>query len=176
MSVTGQDTKAIYDGDGTTVNFPFDFYLWEASDLLIYVNGVLQVIVTDYIITGTQDSAGGYPTGGNVQFTMGATPPAGNPGNVVLTRQTPKTQTTTYTDGAATTALSLNRALDKLTLMIQDLFAQYQGALPSDPIGPAEVGDWYFVQPPVPGGPWVRVCCVAGNPGTFYSAAFIGLV
>ncbi len=171
MSVTSTGTYINYVGDASTVAFPFPFYLWEDDDLVVSVNGVQKVLTTDFTLSGTQDQAGGRPSGGTVTFLVA--PASGT--KIVIQRITDRTQTTVYIDGVAYTALSMNRALDKLTLLVQEMFGQFQGTLPSDPLGPSNVGDWYIVTPPTAGGPWIRVCVIAGTPGTWASAAFLSL-
>ena len=43
-------TKNQYTGDGTTSLFPFTFPYIEESDVVVKVDGVVQTIITEYII------------------------------------------------------------------------------------------------------------------------------
>ncbi len=116
MSVTTTTNRIQEDGDDVTKTFAYDFKIWVNADLDVYTTtlGVdtLQTLDTDYSITGA-----GVETGGTVVF---VTAPATGT-TVTIIRSISPTQGTAYTLGGSFPAKSHENALDKLTLMVQDL-------------------------------------------------------
>lgn len=118
MTISTTTTKKVYNGNGIATVFAYDFYIDVASDLEVYladVNGtlVLQTITTDYSVSGA-----GNPAGGNVTF---VSPPDTGTGNIVILRKTPLTQETDYIEGDTFPAEEHEKALDKLTRIVQEL-------------------------------------------------------
>lgn len=117
MTVSVTRNRRDYTGNGTNDTFAYDFRVLVASHLKVYVAGTLKVLNTHYTLTGV-----GTNNGGNVIF-GGAYIPA-NQAAVVLVRDTAETQETDYTAHSKFPAESHELALDKLTLLIQDLNEQ----------------------------------------------------
>jgi hypothetical protein len=78
----------------------------------VYVNGTLKTVDSDYTVSGV-----GSDSGGTVTF---ATAPASGQ-RVILLREVPLTQSTTYTNAGKFPAASHEATLDKLTMAIQQL-------------------------------------------------------
>lgn len=111
MTVNTTNSRSELNGNGVTVAFPVAFYFLENAHLLIYIGGVLQVLTTDYSVTGA-----GVAAGGQVTFTTA--PPVGV-GNVVIIRDPDQLQATEYPPNDPFPAKSHETALDKLTMLVQ---------------------------------------------------------
>ena len=85
MTVNTTTNKNTQTGNGVTTVFSFPYPFIAASDVQVYVNGVLKVLNTDYTIP----VATSYPTGANVTFTVA---PALN-AVILMVRVRPFTQT-----------------------------------------------------------------------------------
>lgn len=97
-------------GDGTSTVFPYGYFINSATEIEVYLNGVL--MSSGYTISGI-----GSASGGNVTFLA---PPAASV--VVFHRRvTPQTQILDYIDNDPFGADSSEFELDKLTRMIQDI-------------------------------------------------------
>jgi len=114
MTVASTTNTMSYTGGGTPLNkiFPFAFKIFEAADLYVYVAGVLQTLNMDYTVPGIMPL-----TSGNVVFVTG--PPAGTA--VLIQRILPLTQLTDYVEGALFAAETHENALDRLTMIVQQL-------------------------------------------------------
>ena len=66
MSVPNQTPYIIYNANGLTTVFPFEFYIISASDIQVTING--ELVTTGYSVSGA-----GNVNGGDVIF---LTPPA----------------------------------------------------------------------------------------------------
>ncbi|OBQ42641.1 MAG: hypothetical protein AN484_16685 [Aphanizomenon flos-aquae WA102] len=91
---------------------PFQFF--DSTDLLVVAStaGVPTTLVngTGYTVTGGSGSTGSIVTTAAVPATS----------QVIITRNTAKTQLTSYTTGDRFPALTHERALDKLTMLVQE--------------------------------------------------------
>jgi len=114
--VQSETSSEIYNGNNsTTVSYPIPFYFFHDEDLLVTsINSlgtetVLQ-LNTDYIVTGA-----GNQNGGSLKTTFAM------PLNwkLRIERIVEPTQLTSYQEGDAFPALSHERALDKLTMLVQ---------------------------------------------------------
>ena len=123
MLATTNSRMDYYGGEGV-VNFVYDFLILEASHLLVYVDGVPQVIGADYTIKGAnildpiQDGIG-EPAGGTVIFSVA--PAYLIP--IVIVRMVPITQLVDYVAHDAFPAETHEGALDKLTMIAQQIDA-----------------------------------------------------
>jgi hypothetical protein len=111
MSVNTTTNRIAYTGNGATVGFAYNFKILDAAHLQVYLNGVLQV--AGYSVSGVNS-----PTGGSVTF---STAPA-NGVSIVLVREVPLTQPVTTTDNATILSSVLDTALDRLTMLVQQVF------------------------------------------------------
>jgi hypothetical protein len=115
MSVSTTVSSVTYTGNASTsaaYTVPFQFF--DSTDLLVVVStaGVPTTLVngTGYTVTGGSGSTGSIVTTSAVPATS----------QVIITRNTAKTQLTSYTTGDRFPALTHERALDKLTMLVQE--------------------------------------------------------
>ena len=126
MTVGTAGNRFTYAGDGATVAFSFPRLFAASGDLRVILRAdatgeeTVQTIVTDYDVSGA-----GEPAGGTV--TMTSAPGAGE--TLVIVRRTEQRQETDYVTGGGFSAKSHEDALDKLTLMVQDLEEKVNRAL-----------------------------------------------
>ncbi|MDQ0391124.1 hypothetical protein [Labrys monachus] len=118
MSITTNDNRRSYGGDGLNTAFAFSIPFTAASDLVALLRApdgtqTLQVLGTDYTVSGA-----GNPAGGTVTFT---TAPASGV-TVVIYRDVPLTQPMNLQDGGPLPAATANGAFDRLTMMMQRLY------------------------------------------------------
>lgn len=120
MTVSTTNARNVRDGNGVATSFVYDFVVLESSHLAVYklvgVDLVLQTLNVDYTLTGV-----GNPSGGTVEF---AVPPANvtpGTGSIVLQRVVPMTQATHYVANDAFPESTHELALDKLTMLIQQV-------------------------------------------------------
>jgi len=124
MTVSSATNRKTFAGNGATTSFatsPVNFY--ESSDLDVYVvndttNAVTTLVEdTDYSVTGGDGSTG------TVSLAGGGTP-YGAPASgttLVIARTLPLTQATDFVNNDASDADVVEQALDKLTMMLQQL-------------------------------------------------------
>ena len=108
MSVPNQSPYIIYNANGLTTVFPFEFYIINSGDIQVTINGT--VITSGYTVSGV-----GNIGGGDVIF---ITPPAS--GSVVmLERVVPMYRLTDYQDNGDLLADTVNKDFDRLWMAIQ---------------------------------------------------------
>lgn len=122
MTVTVNDRKITYSGNGATTVFPYDFPIAADTEIqVILVDSldvpVVKTLTIDYTVSGV-----GVVSGGNVTF---VTAPATGY-TVVLRGNTPLTQVTDYVERDAFPAETHEAALDKLTKQQQELVTSLQ--------------------------------------------------
>ncbi len=123
MTVNSTTNRAEHDGDGITTAFAFTPYFLDDDDLRVYLRDssedieTLQVLSTDYTISGAAD-----PAGGTVTF---VTPPKATD-KVVIIRDPDRLQAVDYQANDAFPAETHERALDKLTMIVQRLAEQLE--------------------------------------------------
>ena len=116
MTVSSILTKVNYAGNGSTTVFAVSFkYLLKADIVVTLVNDTtlvetLQVLVTNYTLT--------IP-GATGTVTMLTAPPTGN--TLVIEREVITTQLTNYVENDAFPAESHEEALDRVTMIVQEL-------------------------------------------------------
>ena len=119
MTVSTTTNREIYDGNGITTVFSYPFRIVDQTHLKVYLkdalgNLTLQVLGSDYTVSGVGDALGG-------EFTMAVAPPSGVSGNVIVLRDVPFTQLADYTENDDFPAETHERALDLLTMLTQQL-------------------------------------------------------
>jgi len=117
MTVSSTTTRVSYSGNGTTTAFAVPFYFLASGDLLVVLRSATgvettQVLGTNYTVTGAGVSSGGT-------VTMTAAPAAGV--TLVISRNAALTQTTDLLPNDRLPAESIETALDKLTMLSQQL-------------------------------------------------------
>ncbi len=112
MAVTSTLNRVSYTADGVLTSFAYPFEIFLNTDLQVFVAGVLKTLTTDYTVSGV-----GSPTGGNVTFTSA---PA-NGAAVIFIRVLPITQLSELPANDPFPSTTVETALDKLTLLAQQL-------------------------------------------------------
>lgn len=131
MTVSSTNRKAgPYYGNGVTAAFPFSFKVFAASDLLVVktnlTTGVDTVLAaTDYSVSLTTDNTGGY-SGGTVTLTAGA---LASTYTLTITSSILYTQNTDLTNTGGFYPKVINSALDRLTILCQQLLEQVSRSL-----------------------------------------------
>lgn len=111
MSVPNQTPYIIYNANGLTTVFPFEFYIISASDIQVSINGAS--VTTGFTVSGV-----GNVSGGDITF---VTPPA-NGAVVMLERVVPTYRLTDYQDNGDLLASTVNKDFDRLWMAIQRSF------------------------------------------------------
>ncbi|VDO06518.1 unnamed protein product [Brugia timori] len=141
MTVSSTNRKAgPYYGNGVTAAFPFSFKVFAASDLLVVktnlTTGVDTVLAaTDYSVSLTADTTGGY-SGGTVTLTAGA---LASTYTLTITSSILYTQNTDLTNNGGFYPKVINSALDRLTILCQQLLEQVSRSLKLSISTPANV-------------------------------------
>lgn len=117
MTVSSTTSKASYSGNGSTTVFTVPFYFLEAADLQVILRSsagveTVQTLTTNYTVAGA-----GVTSGGTV--TMLVAPAAGT--TLTILRNIEATQETDLVPNDRLPAESLETALDKATMLIQQL-------------------------------------------------------
>jgi len=123
MTISSTTTKNSYSGNGSTTTFAYGFFIPASTDIQVIVRSATGTETvksegtgsTNYAITNV-----GNASGGNIVF---VTAPASGE-TVVLRRNTAKTQATDYVANDPFPAETHESALDKLTIIGQDLQEQ----------------------------------------------------
>ncbi|RKX27489.1 MAG: hypothetical protein DRP45_00970 [Candidatus Zixiibacteriota bacterium] len=146
MTITSEVLRADHVPNGSTTNFPTGFYFLEDEHLAVYllVAGVesLLVLNTDYTVTGA-----GSQSGGEVVIS-----PAPTGDKLSILRDVPFTQLTDYVEDDSFPADSHERALDKLTMAVQELKENGERSLQA-PVTDTSGFDW-TLPVPAPGFGW----------------------
>ena len=117
MTVSTTQSRIGYNGNGATTVFAFPYRFLTNTDLVVTLvradtTQVVQMLNTDYTVTGAGDDAGGT-------VTMVVPPATGQ--QLIIVRAVPLTQGTDYISGDPFPAETHERALDKLTMISQRL-------------------------------------------------------
>lgn len=125
MTVSSEQSQVPYFGDGVSTFFTVPFYFLQASDIKVQVTNLLgvstdMVINIDYTVAGA-----GNQLGGGVTF---AVAPA-NLFSILIYRLVPATQLMDYQPNDDFPAESHERALDKLTMLVQQSLSADERAL-----------------------------------------------
>ena len=144
MTISTTASRISYNGNGVTTEFSFPYRFLANGDLVVVSvssAGVetIKAIVTDYTLTGAGDDAGGT-------VTMLVAPASGT--RLVIYRDTEVVQETDYTSGDAFPAESHERALDRLTMILQEKTPGAAGATRAIQIPIGDPGDVNTVLPP----------------------------
>lgn len=157
MGMSSTTNRLVYAGNGSSTAFSFPYYFFAQADMVVYLydtvagTAVLQVITTNYTISGTPSFQGVYPSGANV--VMGVAPTATQ--FLVLVRVPIQTQTFSILQNGIIPSAALIQELDYLTALIQRLQDQASRAVslpdgmgatfsPLLPVNTALVPNGYF--------------------------------
>lgn len=130
-TVTTVATSIAYTGDGSTVAFPIPFRFITPTHITVSIGGVPQTYGTHYTVVKSPSTPGGT-------LTMVAAP--ANGAAIVISRETPRTQEVDYRPNAPFPAETHETALDKLTLIAQELAAAGGGGGGGDVGGSGQGG------------------------------------
>lgn len=132
MTVSSTTNKISYNCNGSTSVFAYTFKILNDADILVQIRttstGVLTTLVkiTDYTVSGVNVS-----TGGNITLVSPSTSaPTGT--TIILTRNMTETQETDYTEYDTFPASSHETALDRLTMLTQQIQEQLDRSLKLD--------------------------------------------
>ena len=128
MTISSTTTKNSYSGNGSTTAFTYGFYIPASTDIQVIVRSSTGTETVKSEGTGSTNysiSGVGSSSGGTVTF---VTSPASGE-TVVLRRATAQTQTTDYVANDPFPAETHEDALDKLTIINQDLQEQVDRSL-----------------------------------------------
>ena len=128
MTVTATISRWAYIGDGATKVFPYTNRIFTKDDLLVSLDGVQQTVDTDYTVTGINDAGGG-----SVTF---VTAPATGV-SVSIVRSVAATQDVRLPLGGVFPSVTVETALDKLTILIQQIESRENRGLRLQDIDPA---------------------------------------
>lgn len=139
MTIASTYAPLTYTGNGSQTAFTVTFIFNTASDLQVYVDDVLQVLTTDYTVSG----------GGSVQAATGTVTFVTAPEDdteIVIKRNLSRVQSSDYVDNSKLPAAVLERNLDRLTMMVQEIDYisinnQGEQGEQGDPGGPLADGD-----------------------------------
>lgn len=125
MTVSSQISQVEYASDGVTVSFPIPFYFLENTHIQVVINDAAGniypvVINVDYTVAGAGNQAGG-----SLLFSVAQ--PSGR--DITIMRSVPATQLTDYQPNDDFPAETHERALDKLTMLVQQTFGLLDRAL-----------------------------------------------
>jgi hypothetical protein len=117
MTISTTDSRISYNGNGVTTVFSFPYRFLTNGDIVVVSvssTGVetVKTLTTDYTLTGAGDDAGG-------SVTMLVAPASGT--RLIIYRDTDITQETDYISGDPFPAETHERALDRLTMIAQEI-------------------------------------------------------
>lgn len=124
MTMTSQDTRIVYAGDGTTVLFPVPYNFFGPDELRVYQTtsaGVLSTLVrgTDYTVTGG---------GGTLGYVNAIAAPAVGTAWAIVRSTTP-TQQIRIDNADPLPGPTLERMADRLTAIVQEMAAAFRRTL-----------------------------------------------
>lgn len=135
MTLSTTINRVSYTGNAATVKFAFPYKFIKNADLKVYLEGTLQTITTDYTVTGA-----GLEAGGEVEFL--SAPGTGE--SVVILREVAFTQETDLVENDPLPAETMEDALDKLTMGLQQMQETIDRALL---VAPVDVGTFDLTLP-----------------------------
>jgi len=116
MTVATTQISEVWTGDASSVTFPIPFPFLDRAHLIVWKEDSLGVETSMTIVSATGE---GESSGGSITLTE----PVGVGYTLHVRRNTPKTQETDYVPHDPFPADSHERALDKLTMIVQELIA-----------------------------------------------------
>lgn len=138
MSVTVTASKVTYNGDGAQTAFTFSFKIFATTDLDVVITDADGIettltITTNYTVAALNND---FSNGGTVTVLAGSIPATGE--KITILRDLPITQTFSYTEGGKFPVSDHQDAIDKATLVSQEVDEKRDRALigpVSDPVG-----------------------------------------
>lgn len=118
MTVSTSGNSIQYTGNGVTTTFSFPYPFYENTDLIVTYTVIATGVDTVKTITTDYTVAGGGGASGSVTVT--GTAPASTI-RITITRSVPLTQETDLIEGSAVLADTIEKSLDKATILIQQV-------------------------------------------------------
>ncbi len=130
MTISSNNTKNTYNGDGSTTVFSYTYEILSSSEIAVQLKNNSTGVITTYTLTTDYTVSNvAVSTGGNVTFLVA--PPTGY--TVILLRNPSFLQLTHYNEFDAFPAISHETALDRLTMETQYLKEQIARSIVLDP-------------------------------------------
>jgi hypothetical protein len=132
MTVNSATSTASYTGNGVTQVFPVPFYFLVDTDLKVSrklaaaTSSTVLTLNSDYTLSGSGNSSGG-------SLTMLVAPATGD--QLYIERNVVAVQQTAYPENNKFPAASHEKALDRLTMLAQQLLSRITFGLYRDPLG-----------------------------------------
>jgi hypothetical protein len=120
MTISSTANRVSYTGNGVTTIFSFPYKFLVNADLVVYLDGVVQAITTNYTVTGA-----GLDGGGSVTFLVAPVVEA----EVVILRDPAVTQSLDLVENDPLPAEEVENALDKQVMISQRLKDRVDRAL-----------------------------------------------
>ena len=121
MSILTQTRSASYVGNGATHTFAVGFPYMDSADIVVTIDGVTKVPLTDFEVVGTYPSQSIH----FIEWILSVKydkPPVANE-QIHFERSTPVTQPTAYRNQGQYFAKTHESSFDRLCMIIQDLMA-----------------------------------------------------
>lgn len=125
MGLSSTTNRVMYQGDGSSASFVFQYYFTQTSDLKVYLydtllGGVVSQVLngpggTGYVISGTPNSQGIYTAGATVIFNSSPVTTA----TIVIDRNPSQVQNFTLGTNGLISSTALVNQLDYLTTLVQ---------------------------------------------------------
>jgi hypothetical protein len=131
MTTSKTYCRAEYVGNGALLICPYDFFIGAASELRVYVAGVLLTLGVHYTVSGV-----GSEAGGNVTFVAGSVPAAD--AAILILRSTVAVQQTDLSAGGTFYEDTIEEMVDKLTRMVQEINERMGRSLTLSPVSTKE--------------------------------------
>ena len=138
MTIPTAESKIQYDADGSATAFSVPFKFLAEGHLKVYTwdpntnTQALKVLGTDYSVSGAGNEGGGT-------VTFSAAPAGGL--TVTILRDTPISQLTDFVENDAFSASNHEDALDKLTMILQDVDEKLSRSVVLEPADPSQPPD-----------------------------------
>lgn len=124
-TVSTTNTRHVYNGDGLQINWPYTFTINAATDIKVYTtnpSGVITLLSSNYLVD-TTNSRVVYPSTGS------GLSPLATGWKITLLRDKPLTQPISLTNQGQFSAKALERGLDNITMMTQQMQGQLDRAV-----------------------------------------------
>ncbi len=127
MTISSTTNRYSYTGSGTTGPFAFSSAFQAKADLVLVKTLIstgaqtVLVLTTDYTIPDEVVSGGGWPTGANITLVASLS----SSYTLTIYRDPARTQSTRFTENDPLPVKEIEKALDKLTLLLQRAYELY---------------------------------------------------
>jgi hypothetical protein len=118
MTVSTEQSRNSYTGDGANDTFAYEFKIFTKTDLKVYVDDVLQTVDVNYTVTPAESEMPA-DSGGNVVFGGSYVP--GVSAEVVIQRVLEYTQEYDLEESGVISAETMEATLDKIVMLVQQV-------------------------------------------------------